>query len=148
MKKLIIINLILFFVLSGCAKKEQNTKGNYSDKLFINNIPVSVEIVSSFLEMQRGLSERDEMCENCGMLFIMNDSDIHNFWMGKMRFALDFAYIENNKIIEIFKNVPIYTSDEYTRINSTQNSDMVLELNAGFLDKNNIKAGDEIKLIN
>ncbi|HNV97187.1 MAG TPA: DUF192 domain-containing protein [bacterium] len=148
MKRLIIINLILFFVLSGCVKTGKNIEGNYNHKLLINDILVSVEIVSSFTDMQKGLSDRNEMCENCGMLFIMSDSDIHHFWMGKMRFELDFAYIENNKIVEIFKNVPIYTNGEYTKINSTQNSDMVLELNAGFLDKNNINVGDEIKLIN
>jgi uncharacterized membrane protein (UPF0127 family) len=28
-----------------------------------------------------------------------------------------------------------------------ENSDMILELNAGFLDKNNIKVGDRIQLI-
>jgi len=98
--------------------------------------------------MQKGLSGRNEMCENCGMLFKMSDSGIHHFWMGKMKFPLDFAYIENNKIVEIHKNVPVYTENVYTKINPTKNSDMVLELNSGFLDKNNIKVGDEIKLLN
>jgi uncharacterized membrane protein (UPF0127 family) len=77
----------------------------------------------------------------------MPGSSIHYFWMHDMKFPLDFAYIENNKIVEIFKNVPIYTNNEFTKINSVENSDMILELNAGFLDKNNIKVGDRIQLI-
>ena len=148
MKRILIISFILLFVLSGCVIKEQKIKENYNNKLLINNIPISVEIVSGVFEMQRGLSGRDKMCENCGMLFIMTDLGIHHFWMNEMIFSLDFIYIENNKIVEIFKNVPVYTESDYTKINPTKNSDMVLELNAGFLDKNNIKIGDEIKLIN
>ncbi len=147
MKKILIISFILFFVFSGCAKKEQNITANYSKKLLVNDTQVSVEVVSGSYEMKKGLSDRDEMCENCGMLFIMPGSSIHYFWMHDMKFPLDFAYIENNKIVEIFKNVPIYTNNEFTKINSVENSDMILELNAGFLDKNNIKVGDRIQLI-
>lgn len=147
MRRLLTLSFVLFFVLGGCTNNKQNIKENYNNKILLNETQVSVEIVTSASDMAQGLSNRDKMCENCGMLFIMPDSSIHHFWMKDMKFNLDFAYINNGKIVEIFKNVPIYTNQEFTKINSVENSDMILELNAGFLDKNNIKIGDTIQLL-
>ena len=148
MKKLLILSFLLFFILTGCQSKEQHIKGNYNDKILLNGIPVSVEIVSSSKDLKTGLSYRDQMCENCGMIFLQGDSDKYSFWMHEMRFPLDMVYINNNKIVEIYKNIPIYTSGSYTIINPKENADIVLELNANWCDKNNIKKGDTIQFIN
>lgn len=147
LKKVLILSLILFFLLVGCQNKKQNIEANYNTKAMINGKQIFVEIVTSVSDTQRGLSERDKMCGNCGMLFLMPEKSTQNFWMYKMKFPLDFAFISDGKIVEIYKNVPIYTNNEYTKINSTKNSDMILELNSGFFDKNNIKVGTEIQLI-
>lgn len=145
-KLLIIFSLFVIFLLSGCTNKQ--IKEIYNNKILLNGAPVSVDIVTRASDMAQGLSNRDKMCENCGMLFIMPDSVIHHFWMKDMRFPLDFVYINNGKIVEIFKNVSIYTNNEFTKINSVENSNMILELNAGFLDKNNIKVEDELIFVN
>ncbi len=147
-RKLLIISFFLLFILTGCYNKQEKIVGNYNDKILLNNILISVEIVTSMKDLRTGLSYRDEMCEKCGMIFLQGDSDKYSFWMHEMRFPLDIIYIRDNKIVEIFKNVPIYTNESYTVIKPEQDANIVLELNAGFSDKNNIKIGDRIQFIN
>jgi uncharacterized membrane protein (UPF0127 family) len=62
--------------------------------------------------------------------------------MKNMQFPLDFVWIEENRVVNITENVPIYTNGEFTRLSSEANN--VLELKAGSVSRYGIKIGDDV----
>jgi uncharacterized membrane protein (UPF0127 family) len=107
-----------------------------------------VEIVSSAADMDKGLSGRASMQDSEGMLFDFGTSTATGFWMKDMRFGLDLVWISNGKIIGITKNIPAPQSPDNNLpiYYPPSPTDKVLEVNAGWAEKNNIAVGDVVNL--
>lgn len=137
MRKFIFL-IVLTAVLSGCSQTPEKKS------IKINNHKINIEIADTPEEQYRGLSERENLCENCGMLFQFPDKRKVDFVMRDMKFDLDIIWISDNKIIKIDKNLPAEGSEPKNIYNSDSLINQVLEVNAGFCDQNNIKTGDLI----
>lgn len=118
---------------------------NESTVLKINDMEISVEIADDLPEQTMGLSGRDSLCEDCGMLFVYRDPQIQRFWMKDMKFPLDFIFIKENKVVDIFEDIPVPVDSEIPRIQSREPADMVLEVNKGFVERNSIRVGDMVR---
>lgn len=141
----------VFFYKSGSANplpflsQRANTK-----VLTINNTDLKVEIADTQEARGRGLGGREKLPANGGMLFLFANEERYPFWMKGLSFPLDFIWIKGDTVVDITPNVqapqvgqadetlPIYTSK--VPVNK------VLEVNAGVIEKLNIKVGDVIKL--
>lgn len=135
-----IIALILFFSLDMADQKNQEV-------LRVGKAEIFVEIADEPVEQYQGLSGRDPLCHDCGMLFIFDEPQIQNFSMRGMKFPLDFIFIGEGKVVETRENIPHPQAGEpYQHIQSQKPADMVLEVNAGFTAKNNIKTGSSISI--
>lgn len=119
----------------------------------VNTTTIKLEIADSQKEWSKGLSGRDSLESNSGMLFIFDKHDIRpSFWMKDMHFAIDIIWINDGKIVDITKEAP-YPADEtpdyqlplYT---PSQAIDYVLEVNSGFTDAHNIQIGNHITFTN
>ncbi|MDP3764034.1 MAG: DUF192 domain-containing protein [bacterium] len=115
----------------------------------INDTKISVEIVETPAEVQKGLSGRTSLDASNGMLFIFSKADYYNFWMPDMYFPIDIIWINNNQIVDISHNV----SNKFDPANPKfylpiKKANYILEVNAGFSKKNNIKIGNTIFLNN
>jgi uncharacterized membrane protein (UPF0127 family) len=114
-------------------------------KLSINKHIITYELAITPAEIQQGLSGRDPLPENHGMLFVFNHKEQYTFWMKEMKFPLDMLWIEDNTVIDISKNVPIPVPDQTLPLFSPKRpANRVLELNAGTADKLGIKEGDVV----
>jgi uncharacterized membrane protein (UPF0127 family) len=103
---------------------------------------IDVEIAENENERAKGLMYRSYIPDSVGMLFIFEKSEPQSFWMHNTSIPLDIIYVdENKKIISIAANTKPY-SDE--GIPSLGNAQYVVEVNAGFSERNNIKTGDAI----
>lgn len=158
-KKIFILFTVLL-VSASCNKAEiqnNNTplpKYNYTNVLQINNTKLNVEIVKTQSELEHGLSDRSSMREQDGMLFDFGSTPVSpSFWMKDMKFNLDIIWLYQNKIVGITENVPFKIQDFSFKIQDLPTYSppspitQVLEVNAGWSKKNNIKVGDEITLI-
>ena len=105
---------------------------------------IDVEIVDTEEARGQGLSGRESLGENDGMLFIFDDQNIAKFWMKDMNFPLDMIWINGNKIVNITKNVPPEGAEPDNIYSSDYPIDVVLEVNGGYCDKHNIQEGDYI----
>src|SRR3989344_6103875 len=119
--------------------------------LTVKNKTINVEVVDTKDKRAKGLSGREELLADSGMLFIFDTKDITaNFWMKDMKIAIDIIWINDNKVVKIDKSVPIPAegiSDNKLSVYSPgQPIDYVLEVNSGFSDLNNIKVGDNVDL--
>lgn len=135
MKALLIALLI---VISGCSSDNLIVHSNNKD------VHINVEIADSERERTNGLMFRENLCGNCGMLFIFDDSDFRSFWMKNTLISLDMIFINENFVIVDIKNVdPCTTEVCGTYSNKAK---YVLEVNEGYTRENNIKVGDTIAL--
>lgn len=109
----------------------------------------SVEIADSASKQMQGLSGREKLNENEGMLFIFKDSSIKTFWMKGMKFPIDIIWIKEGRIMEFSENLPPPKNILNAFVESVTPSapiDSVLEVAAGTVEKLGIKAGDEISI--
>ncbi|MCC7004304.1 DUF192 domain-containing protein [Candidatus Nomurabacteria bacterium] len=139
----IILILILIFVWLFSSNSLQN-KDEYKNYLKIRNTTLNI-IISDTQELRElGLGNRKSLSDNTGMLFIFPFEDKYGFWMKDMNFPIDIFWIDSNKIIvDEISNVS--TSTFPKTFFPKQNSLYVLETNAGFLQKNEIKIGDSVE---
>lgn len=117
----------------------------------INETLVKVEVADTAAERSKGLSGRESLAEMAGMLFVFPESKKYQFWMKGMKFPLDLIFIQNTKVVDLIKGAssPPAGQDDFslTIYEPTVPVDMLLEVNSGFSDKNNIKVGDQVSLI-
>jgi uncharacterized membrane protein (UPF0127 family) len=117
-------------------------------KLYIGMTHFNVEIADTPKTRNQGLSGRKSLPENSGLLFVFPNSGLYQFWMKDMNFPLDFVWINQGKVVEITENVPppSQTQNQPRTVNPFFPVDHVLEVNSGFVSKNNIKVGDVVVL--
>lgn len=138
-----LVLLVLALGLLALRKDAVPPKGNLS----VGSQVLFVEVARTAFEKARGLSDRENLCPDCGMLFVYESPKIQNFWMMGMKFALDFVFIREGAVVEVRENIPVTDfSGVVTRIQSREEADMVLEVKAGFTSRNNIKTGDRVSL--
>lgn len=110
-----------------------------------HRIKIEIETALSKEQQSLGLGNRDFLLEGKGMLFIYLNAAERIFWMKRMRFPLDIIWIANKKIVFIEKNIPpplpFQKDSDLPTYGKGIVADMVLEVPAGFSDKNLIKVG-------
>ncbi len=121
-----------------------------SKALLINGSKLKVEIADTESKRNKGLSDRDSIATDSGMLFIYPNVGKHVFWMKGMKFPLDFVWINQDKVVDLIPGVPPPAQGQkdadlplYT---SKSDADKILEVNVGVINKLNIKIGDTIKV--
>ena len=119
-------------------------------KVEINNAVMSVEIADTPEKRSKGLGGRESLASDAGMLFIFPKLDKYPFWMKELNFPLDFVWIRGDKVIETMQNIqpplPGQSNESLPIFSTKEDVDKVLEVNAGTVNKLNIKAGDTIKI--
>lgn len=138
---LIIFSIAVFFISSG--KERKNFWGNELREIKIGEIVFQAEIVATPNKRNQGLSQRNDLCESCAMLFLFNEKSRYTFWMKDMNFDLDIIWIDNDEVAHIARNVS--RKKELEIIEPDCEADKVLEINAGLTDKLGIKTGDKIE---
>ena len=141
----IIITCLLILIFSSFVSLSINAEDKFA---VISNKIINLEIAQTFQERQTGLMNRDYLNENQGMIFLFDHPQQVDFWMKNMKISLDMLFISNKKIVNMYKNVPPCTAEPCLIYPSKHDIDSVLELKAGFCDKNNVKIGENIQLVN
>ena len=135
----IIASLIFLFMISQ--------KEHALTKLKIGETELEVEISDTLVKQVQGLSGRESLCENCGMLFVFGEKRERTFIMRGMKFPLDMIFIREGRVVEIKANIPYPEAGESPlSVPSREEADMVLEVNAGYATTHRIQTGDTIKL--
>ncbi len=103
-------------------------------------IAYQVSVARTDKEMSNGLMWRKYMPLNVGMMFVFTNNAERSFWMKNTYMPLDILFMDGDgKITHIHKDaVPL----DLSRILSKGPAKMVLELNAGQVEKHGYKVGD------
>lgn len=117
-------------------------------KMKVGQAEVWVELAETAEEKQTGLSGRDSLAQDQGMLFVYDQAGPYGFWMKGMKFGLDMVWIREGRVVEVTEdvkppaadnvpiNLPVYQAKESV--------DSMLEVNAGWVQSWGVKVGNEV----
>jgi uncharacterized membrane protein (UPF0127 family) len=112
-----------------------------SGKVIINGKIYSVNVALTEEEQSKGLMYKKAPVEN--MAFLYSLAKVNYFWMKNTIAPLDIVFCMNNKIIDIKRGEPLSLES----IGPNTETDLVLEFNVNFTDRERIKIGDDVFLM-
>jgi uncharacterized membrane protein (UPF0127 family) len=112
-------------------------------ELQIGNAFLKVEVAETNVAKAKGLSQRESLNEDGGMLFLFKEPGHYGIWMKDMNFPIDIIWVnEAKKIVEITPNV---TPDTFPKtFYSKEPIQYVLEVQAGWAGEHSILKGDTV----
>jgi len=113
----------------------------------ISDETISLTIADTKEEREKGLSGRDSLGENEGMLFTFDNPGFYGFWMRDMSFPIDIIFMNDGTVITMYENVePPEKGETLVIYKPEEPANQVLELNANRASGLGIQKGDEITL--
>lgn len=137
----VIVILCLSLTLGACSIRRDESEIKY---LELGANKITVELARTQLEHYRGLSGRDKLCDDCGMLFVFPEPRKTAFVMRDMKFPLDMIGIREGKVVAVDENAQPENGTDLTVYQNREAVDYVLEVNAGTVEKLKIKIGNEL----
>jgi uncharacterized membrane protein (UPF0127 family) len=135
-----LVALLLIFYSEPSQTKQEITR--FID-VEIKAHPLKLELADNSLLRNLGLMHRQNLCNDCGMLFLYPSARELNFWMKNTYIPLDIAFVDSEfTIVSIKKLFP----HELNLVSSDQKVQFAIEMNQGWFAANGIKAGEKIKL--
>ncbi|OGY17753.1 MAG: hypothetical protein A2900_00060 [Candidatus Chisholmbacteria bacterium RIFCSPLOWO2_01_FULL_50_28] len=149
--KLFILLLFIVIIIAGVIRfgKFERIVPVEMGRLRIGENVVAVEMAKTPEEWSQGLSGRESLLEEEGMLFVSDESVRRTFWMKGMRFPLDMLFINQGKVVDIAHKVPAPGEGEdgtETRVSTWLPATWVLEVNSGWAERHGVKLGDPVVL--
>ena len=147
MKKILYFLLVSFILVFFVFIFPKNDNTLFVDKVKYVELAdqkIKVDVVNTVESRAQGLSGRESLAEDEGMLFVFDTPSDYPFWMKDMNFSIDMIWIgEDMKITYIKKNA---TPESYPEGfgPKEKTSKYVLEVFSGFSDKYNLEIGDKV----
>ncbi len=138
---LLIVVFVVFLISFFVNKRKLSPK---EVRAIVNNYNYYLEVAKTPRQRQVGLSNRESLCTNCGMLFIFPRQKIHTFWMKDTFIPLDMIWLDKDfKVVKIATVLETNSEKLYANKNKAK---YVIELNANEVFKRDLKIGDTIQI--
>ena len=132
----ILIIIILFLLLSNKKKETFSSTKNHQ---------VIAKFAKTYSQIKKGLMfVKNPLPVNEGMLFIMESKVRHSFWMKNTFIPLDMIFLdENYRVLGFLQDRKPH---DLKSKSIKKPSNFVLEMNGGWVKKNNVKINDIINI--
>lgn len=138
-----IIAVVAFVVLGAIYFNQKPKQGDFSFPQ--HNLNLRIERAEALAHQAKGLMYRESLDEDGGMLFVFTGEAKRTFWMKNTLIPLDLIFINGDKkIVEVKENFEPCREDNCPSYTSNVKAQYVLEVNAGFVQKNQIQIGEEV----
>src|SRR3989338_10329376 len=144
MNKTVLLLFLLITISTGFFIFRPFNKSDKISRAVINGHAFNLLIADTPQSRNRGLSYRESLPQDTGMLFIFDKKDSHSFWMNGMKFPLDFLWIKDETIVDLDRNIPVYVNGEITILTPSEPVNKVLEFNSGIIAEYGIEKNDKI----
>ena len=112
-----------------------------------NRVAVPVEVARTEAEKTRGLSGRDRLAPDRGMLFVYEAPVRPLIWMRGMRFPLDILWIRDGRVVDLVRGAKAPAPGEAPQeFAPREDAQYVLEVPAGFVERQGIAVGDRVEM--
>lgn len=106
---------------------------------------IYAEVADDFFSKRIGLSGHEGLDDYSGMLFLYEEKALYTYWMKGMSFPIDIIWLDGSVIVGFSENLP--TEEPPTTIYAPPLPvDRVLEVQAGFVEKNGLLVGDRLDI--
>ena len=112
-------------------------------QLLIGDVPLEAEVASSGEQRYMGLSFRERLAENAGMLFVYPEEQPLTFTMRNTLLPLSIAFISDELVIDEIVDMDVGPGQLFP---SARPARYALEVNQGWFEKNGIGPGTAITL--
>ena len=117
--------------------------------IFMPNGVLVAEVADTKASRELGLSGREMLRPNEGMLFVFETPGRYGFWMKDMKFPLDIVWInQNGVVVFVEKN---FTPESYLQntpkvVTNNNDASYVLEMNNGRAEEYGLFLGAKVKI--
>jgi len=112
-------------------------------RVVVNGYELTIELATTPEARSCGLSLRESLPANQGMLFVYAEPEILTFWMKNTRMPLSIAFIDAaGRVVSIQKMNPFPTTTVYA---SPVPALYALEVNHGWFEENGVGVGDVVE---
>ena len=140
MNKLVRV-LFALLLVAGCSKQESATTP-LTIETQNGTVKYTVDEANTREEMETGLMNRDSLAADHGMIFNIDPVRRVAMWMKDTKFPLDMIFIApDGTITQVYENAEAMSEK---KIPSTIPVRAVIEVNAGDIQKHQIKVGDKV----
>lgn len=123
----------------ACPSADQTTR-----TIDVAGSPLQVEIADTPSERACGLSRREHIGADNGMLFVYSDDQVREFWMKDTWIPLSIAFVDaQGRITELVDMDPARPE---VRIRSRVPVRFALETRRGWFQENGVRPGDIVTL--
>lgn len=146
---MVLLVIVGVFLILAVTRSQKLPKNSSSRVNIGNKATFTVEIADSEPERTQGYSNHSPISNQEGLLFVFSQKGNYPFWMKDMLFDLDFVIISDNRVVEIFENIPapINNRNKIEYVYPTKLYDSLLEIKAGSVKKFGIKVEDRVEII-
>ena len=131
---------LVFVIVLVPTPKQQKTH------LLLSKNEIEVTIADTLELRERGLSYRERLASNEGMLFVFQEPKPYGFWMKDMNFPIDIIWFDANRRIVWVKERadPLSYPEIFT---PSADALFVLEVPAGFFSEHHLHIGDLFEIL-
>lgn len=105
-----------------------------------------VEIASEIPDKEKGLSGRERLDADAGMLFILDPASPGFFWMKGMNFPLDILFFDSKRRF-LSAAMGLQPCTRCAWVKTPDRAAYALEINAGLLERLGIREGDNFSFV-
>jgi uncharacterized membrane protein (UPF0127 family) len=145
-----VIGIVILVLISIIITNRDKSNGQLKDleikEVCFEKNCFQVEIADTDEKRERGLMFREELCSDCGMLFVYNEEVKSKFWMKNTLIPLDIIWLDSDlKVIHVANAVPCVTEECELYGPSSEKSQYVLEVNRGISKNIGLEKGSTLK---
>lgn len=141
------ISLILAILVIGVfgittyqvIKNPQSLKNEYTIPMNFTKL----EVQRTPEEKEQGLQNRQELCNQCGMLFVWDDAQVLNFWMLNTFVPIDIIYLDKDNVVKTIISKPEVNNSQ-KMYSSLVPVNKALEIPSKRTEELNIKVGTKL----
>lgn len=121
------------------------TKKPRKSAVFLGDEEIAVTVADTPALQEQGLSGREKLEQNEGILFVFPKPEPFGFWMKGMRFPIDIIYFDTDRrIVDVWENA---TPESYPKIFTPRApAQFVLEVPAGFFAEHHLEMGNTLEI--
>ena len=147
----IVLFLLMLATALGCGVSQTESPDGAAVRIGGDAI-YTVDMAVKPEDRQQGLSGRETMAQDTGMLFVFEEEQPLHFWMKDMRFPLDIIWIDGQcRLLGVSADVPTPPPNaenaDIPRAQSPSPARFVLELNAGEWARAGLSPGDGVEFL-
>ena len=144
-KGVVVSAIAVLCALSLWYLTPERSNNDLSGVVVLGGQEISVSVADTANERTQGLSGRESLESNEGMLFMFPEEGMYSFWMKDMRFSIDMLWISSQGDVVHLEH-GVSPASYPTAFSSSVPAQYVLEVPAGFSNTHGIKIGDRATL--